>query len=97
MGIKKKVEVKPKRKKKSDTLMGSYTPKPNETKHMIWCVKYGIKMYPVPTTQGLPSSWFIDIDIDGVIRRSPKSYEETDIWAKIYELYGFYYKKYANI
>ena len=59
-----------------------------------WCINNGIYISPYCKENFV--SWYIDIEINGRVNRSPKFFNEKELWEKIFEYYKYYYKKYAN-
>jgi hypothetical protein len=79
--------------KKSPWDMGEYMPSINDTKAYHWCIKNGIFISPTAKTEG---AWWLDIENQGNINRSPKTFTKTAIWEKMYEYYNYYYDKYKK-
>ena len=77
--------------------MGDYSASKHELDAYNWCVKNNIKISPSASTRDqYPTSWYLIIDIDGRINKSPETYGSLDIWGKLYEYYKYYYNKYLN-
>ena len=74
--------------------MGNYMPTVLETEAYRWCINNGIYISPYCKENFV--SWYIDIEINGKVNRSPKFFNEKELWEKIFEYYKYYYKKYAN-
>jgi hypothetical protein len=55
-----------------------------------FCIDNGIKVYPVPKTQ---TEFYIEVDDNGKITRSPKTYGTKEWSEKVCEIYIHYYKK----
>ena len=55
---------------------------------MQWCNNNGIKMYPIPDGKG---EFWVEIDNNGVITRSPKKYGKMESLQKIWELYCHFF------
>ena len=63
---------------------------------MARCIDYGIKVYPVPITQG--GRWpkcTITVEKHGVLHKGDMTYDQKngDLSKKVWELYEFYYKQ----
>ena len=59
-----------------------------------WCLKHGIKIYPVATSKGEKNkNCYIEVSVNGKTTLSPKHYGVNELWHKIFELYKFYYDK----
>ena len=59
-----------------------------------WCINNGIKISPWAATSDRDNyHWWIDVEVNGVKRRSPKTYNGRVLNEKIFELYRFYYDK----
>ena len=58
-----------------------------------WCIKNGIKVYAVPRDA---SQYFVEVNNNGNIIRSPKTYGRKDWSDKVYEIYLYYYRKYSK-
>jgi len=80
------------RKKKQKKEIYSYDQK--DFKAYRWCINNGIYISPYCKENFV--SWYIDIEINGKVNRSPKFFNEKELWEKIFEYYKYYYKKYAN-
>ena len=59
-----------------------------------WCINNGIKISPFCKENH--ATWYIDIEINGKVNRSPKYYTERELWEVIFNYYKYYYEKYAN-
>tara|TARA_B100000767_G_C19575927_1_gene455246 strand:+ start:225 stop:470 length:246 start_codon:yes stop_codon:yes gene_type:complete len=81
MGIKKKSVV-------------SYTYTPEDFKAYQWCINNGI--YISPFCKENFAWWYIDIEINKKINRSPQAFNPRELWEKIFEYYKYYYNKYEN-
>ena len=73
--------------------MGDIMPTAEMYKHMQWCCKNGIKISPFAAST---FEWYIDININDKINRSPEVYKKVVIWEKIFEFYKYYYNKHEN-
>ena len=59
-----------------------------------WCINNGVKISPWAATSERDNYfWWIDVEVNGAKRRSPKQYNGKEINEKIFELYRFYYDK----
>jgi hypothetical protein len=58
-----------------------------------WCIKNGIKVYAVPMNA---KNYFVEVDNNGNITRSPKTYNKKEWSDKVYDIYLYYYKKYSK-
>ena len=59
-----------------------------------WCINNGIKISPWAATSDRDNyHWWIDVEVNGTKRRSPKTYNGRVLNEKIFELYRFYYDK----
>lgn len=78
-------------------VMGDYIPSSIEYEAMHWGVNNGVKIYPKAYSSDSNNKlWYIDIELNKQVRRSPVTYGAVDIWKKIFELYKFYYDKNGN-
>ena len=67
-----------------------------DIKHIIWCIKKGIKIAVVPNWEGASNEWKIELNINKKIHTDPKVYKDKEALAKMYEYYKYYYDKYKN-
>ena len=59
-----------------------------------WCINNGIKIGPFAASNDRDNfHWWIDVEVNNVKRRSPKTYNGRELNNKIFELYRFYYNK----
>ena len=65
-------------------------------KHIIWCIKKGIKIAVVPNWEGASNEWKIELNINEKIHTDPKVYKDKEALAKMYEYAKYYYDKYRN-
>jgi hypothetical protein len=63
----------------------------NYLKAISYCMDKGIKIYAVPKSQ---REYFVEVNDNGNIYRSPEAYNLKQWSDKIVELYVFYYYKY---
>ena len=75
--------------------MPSYLRSELENNAYIWCINNNIKIAPFAVANSNPRKWWIDVNTQGKVKRSPYQYDEDQIWHKLFELYVFYYKKYG--
>ena len=75
-------------KKKSN----GYQYSPDEFKAYHWCVNNGI--YISPFCKENFTSWYIDIEINKKINRSPGTFDTRELWVTIFKYYKYYYDKY---
>lgn len=73
--------------------MGKYLPTEEDMKAASWCLNNGIKISPYPEA---PGSWWIDIEINGKVNRSPYKYSKLNVWQTLHEFYRYYYNKYKK-
>ena len=62
----------------------------NYLKAISYCIDNGIKIYAVPKTQ---KEYYIEVNDNGHLIRSPETYGLKEWSDKIIELYTFYYYK----
>jgi|TARA_R100001510_G_C7505586_1_gene107419 hypothetical protein len=72
---------------------GKYNPTDKEIEARNWCINNRIIIWPETK---LANSWKIEIRINGKSYKSPEEYRRDVVWQKMYEFYGYYYKKYRN-
>ena len=72
----------------------AYSCTPEEFKAYNWCINNNI--YISPFCKENFTSWYIDVEINKKINRSPKYFDPREIWPTIFNYYKYYYKKYAN-
>tara|TARA_R110000744_G_scaffold119004_1_gene222105 strand:+ start:373 stop:615 length:243 start_codon:yes stop_codon:yes gene_type:complete len=77
------------RKKKA---VATYTYSPEDFKAYRWCINN--RIYISPFCKENFMSWYIDININGKINRSPKYYDSRELWETIFKYYKYYYDKY---
>tara|TARA_X000000950_G_C13647164_1_gene550110 strand:+ start:277 stop:534 length:258 start_codon:yes stop_codon:yes gene_type:complete len=75
--------------KKISTLY--YTNLAHSINAIAFCVDKGIKVYAVPKND---KEYYVEVNNNGNITRSPVTYGKKEWSEKIYELYVHYYKKY---
>tara|TARA_R110001592_G_scaffold113960_1_gene313385 strand:+ start:3786 stop:4052 length:267 start_codon:yes stop_codon:yes gene_type:complete len=71
--------------------MGNYFVTPIDHISASWCLNNSIKVYPLAKAVG---EWWIEIDLNGKIHRSPYVYTKVMVWEKLHEYYRYYYNKY---
>ena len=62
----------------------------NYLKAISYCIDNNIKIYAVPKTQ---REYYVEVNDNGKIIRSPEAYKLNEWSDKIVELYTFYYYK----
>jgi|TARA_B110000977_G_scaffold1847_1_gene2561 phosphorylcholine metabolism protein LicD len=72
----------------------SYTYTPSDFKAYQWCVNNGI--YISPFCKENFAWWYIDIEINKKINRSPQAYNPRELWETIFKYYKYYYDKYEQ-
>ena len=72
----------------------SYSYNTDEYKAYHWCINNGIYISPFCKENFM--SWYVDIQINGKVNRSPKYYDSRELWEVIFNYYKYYYEKYAN-
>jgi len=80
-------------KKKWAIDMGKYLATDKEIEANNWCLRNKIFISPRASDS---SHWRIDININGRVSSSPRLYEKTEIWQKLYEFSVYYYEKYKK-
>jgi hypothetical protein len=65
---------------------------PDEFKAYHWCINNGI--YISPFCKENFTSWYIDIEINKKINRSPGTFDPRELWVTIFKYYKYYYDKY---
>ena len=59
-----------------------------------WCLNHGITIGILAAAHGFKNgSWYIEVTANGKKVKSPRDYDKTEIWDKVFELYRFYYDK----
>ena len=82
----------PARKRKSNIVPPEWTNK--DTEAFLWCIRNGIKIGPLAASNDIDNfHYWIDVEVNGIKRRSPKTYNGRELNKKIFELYRFYYDK----
>jgi hypothetical protein len=79
------------RKKKT---VVSYAYSPEDFKAYRWCINNGIYISPYCKENFV--SWYVDIQINGKVNRSPKYYDARELWEIIFNYYKYYYEKYEK-
>ena len=75
---------------------GAHTYTPQDIKHIIWCMKKGIKIAVIPYWEGSSNEWRIELNIKKKIHLDPTIYMANEAYIKMYEYYKYYYDKYKN-
>jgi hypothetical protein len=74
--------------------MGDYVPTKKENEAFDWCINNGVRIYPSAYSSDYNNKlWYLNVEINKQIRKSPKTYGPVEIWKKLHELYKFYYDK----
>jgi hypothetical protein len=68
-----------------------YQHSPDEFKAYQWCINNGI--YISPFCKENFTSWYIDIEINKKINRSPQVFNPRELWETIFKYYKYYYDK----
>jgi hypothetical protein len=69
---------------------------PEEMKAVGWCLSNNIFISCIPNWKEKGINWFIDIKINKTTHRDPATYEDEEVFNKIYEYYKYYYDKHRN-
>ena len=75
---------------------GTHIYTPENIKHIIWCIKKGIKIAVIPYWEGSSDEWKIELNIKKKIHLDPAIYKANEAYKKMYEYYKYYYDKYKN-
>ena len=75
---------------------GAHTYTPQDIKHIIWCIKKGIKIAVFPYWEGSSDEWKIELNIKKKIHLDPAIYKADEAYKKMYEYAKYYYDKYRN-
>ena len=75
---------------------GAHTYTPQDIKHIIWCIKKGIKIAVIPNWEGSSDEWKIELNIKKKIHLDPAIYKADEAYKKMYEYAKYYYDKYKN-
>ena len=75
---------------------GAHTYTPQDIKHIIWCIKKGIKIAVIPNWEGSSDEWKIELNIKKKIHLDPAIYKADEAYKKMYEYAKYYYDKYRN-
>jgi hypothetical protein len=81
-------------KKKEVVDMGNYAASDKEQTAYLWCIKNGIKISPTAKNN---KEWYLTIDVNSKVARSPITYEKVEIWKQLYKFYLYYYNKHYKI
>lgn len=73
--------------------MGNYIPTEEDMLAASWCLKNNIIVYPVVES---PGCWWLEIELNGRVHRSPSKYSKLNLWITLHEFYRYYYKKYKK-
>ncbi len=77
-------------KKKSN----GYQYNSEEFKAYHWCINNGIYISPFCKENAM--LWYIDIEINKKINRSPQAFNPRELWETIFKYYKYYYNKYEQ-
>ena len=69
---------------------------PEEMKAVRWCLSKNIFISCIPNWKEKGINWFIDIKINKNVHRDPNTYEDEEVFNKIYEYYKYYYDKHKK-
>ena len=69
---------------------------PEEMKAVNWCLSNNIFISCIPNWKEKGINWFIDIKINKNVHRDPNTYEDEEVFNKIYEYYKYYYDKHKK-
>ena len=69
---------------------------PEEMKAVGWCLSNNISISCIPNWKEKGINWFIDIKINKNVHRDPTTYEDEEVFNKIYEYYKYYYDKHKK-
>ena len=69
---------------------------PEEMKAVRWCLSKNIFISCIPNWKEKGINWFIDIKINKNVHRDPDTYEDEEVFNKIYEYYKYYYDKHKK-
>ena len=81
-------------KKKDSIDMGNYVATDKEQAAYLWCIKNGIKISPTAKSN---KEWYLTIDVNSKVARSPITYEKVEIWKQLYKFYLYYYNKHYKV
>tara|TARA_Y100001937_G_scaffold20570_1_gene28706 strand:+ start:130 stop:393 length:264 start_codon:yes stop_codon:yes gene_type:complete len=69
---------------------------PEEMKAVGWCLSNNIFISCIPNWKEKGINWFIDIMINKNVHRDPNTYEDEEVFNKIYKYYKYYYDKHKK-
>ena len=75
---------------------GAHPYSPQDMKHVVWCMKKGIKIAVIPHWEGASNEWRVELNIKKKIHLDPVIYMANEAHVKMYEYYKYYYDKYRN-
>jgi hypothetical protein len=81
-------------KRKDIIDMGNYIPSDTEREAGRWAIKNGIKIAPSAAST---TEWYLIIDVNGKVAKSPVTYKKMEIWQQLYKFYLYYYNKHHKI
>ena len=79
--------------KKKSCDMGKSPFKETLWKAQRWCIRNDIAIAPKAKND---TAWYVVIKNKGKTNTSPGTYGKTEIWAKIFEYYKYYYDKHRK-
>ena len=68
-----------------------YTRTDYEYEAYKWCINNGIYISPFALSE---TAWYIDIVNKEKQNRSPRTYDEKELWPEIFKFYTFYYERF---
>jgi len=75
---------------------GYYPYTPEDMKHIVWCIKKGIKIAVIPNWDGASNEWKVELNIKKKIHLDPAIYMADEAHKKMYEYAKYYYDKYKK-
>jgi len=85
----------PKKVKKTD--WGNFYRSEEEFEAMQWCIKNKITIAPLAAKAGNgPQDFWIEINIQGRINRTPETFPAKEVYPQIYKYYKYYYDKHRK-
>ena len=75
---------------------GAHPYLPQDMKHVVWCMKKGIKIAVIPHWEGASNEWRVELNINKKIHLDPNVYKADKAHVKMYEYAKYYYDKYRN-
>ena len=85
----------PKKIKKTD--WGDFYRSEDDFEAMRWCLKNKITIAPLAATAGnAPKDFWIEINIQGRVSRTPETFPSKEVYPQIYKYYKYYYDKHRK-